>query len=512
MRPNELWVASADKKDATSSGLFVIENAGTKDQRSFTVRDRAAYHYMDNIAALSFDKQGKVVFTCQESTNTYAGSQGPNYFQGPSAFEVYPCEGGYGKMKEGGGCDNQMVSHDGSHCTPGSEGASQCFVIHSDMLHESPLCTGIAHDSKATTGPTRLNVPVQNRSRVPGNIVWYVDGVRGKLMRFDMDSLHGVKVMDHRFANIRRYVDVDISRRADVPGHIVVDAEARHVYVADTASNGGEGETGGKRVLRVNADSGKFFRGAMSQCEQFCEGQSSDTCGGTATGCRPDICNMNCEAGWCRGGPCAMEDGLGCYTTFTETSDSFEYELWGCTEFEVFTSSLQSPSGLALSPQDPGEFSTGSAGVTGLELQCSSGQDASCRLWFVNALTKEVNYIQVDDACKEDEQPLPPAPAQLNLACTTPGESCWGTRNLTCQVRDQVGIPGTGRRVDVGERPDFSAHMTNYNERMVIFHSYGKNCSALFARTPGLEGLRVGENPANWTDKEAEACPDRLRD
>ena len=158
MRPNELWVASADKEDATSSGLFVIENAGTKDQRSFTVRDRVAYHYMDNIAALSFDKQGKVVFTCQESTNTYAGSQGPNFFQGPSAFEVYPCEGGYGKLKEGGGCDNQMVSHDGSLCTPGSEGASQCFVIHSDMLHESPLCTGIAHDSKVEPDPAPARV------------------------------------------------------------------------------------------------------------------------------------------------------------------------------------------------------------------------------------------------------------------------------------------------------------------------------------------------------------------
>ena len=33
-----------------------------------------------------------------------------------------------------------------------------------------------------------------------------------------------------------------------------------------------------------------------SHCEQFCEGQSSDNCAGTATGCRPDLCNMNCGA------------------------------------------------------------------------------------------------------------------------------------------------------------------------------------------------------------------------
>eukprot|EP00960_Hanusia_phi_P070351 767288-Hanusia_phi.AAC.1 len=207
-RPNELWVASADSEDKTSSGVLVIENAGTKDQRVFTVRDRVAYHYMDNIASLAFDKEGKVLFTCQESENRYADLQGPNYFQGPSAFEVWPCNQGYGKEKEGGGCENQMVSHDGLPCDPRADGTDQCFVIHSDMLHESPLCTGIAHDSrvsrrrlrvcclaqpsfhhhsqlpslthrppasnpclKASTGPTRLDVPVQNRSRVPGNIV-----------------------------------------------------------------------------------------------------------------------------------------------------------------------------------------------------------------------------------------------------------------------------------------------------------------------------------------------------
>ncbi len=35
-------------------------------------------------------------------------------------------------------------------------------------------------------------------------VVWYMDGLRGRLMRFDMDDLHGVKVIDHRKANMRR--------------------------------------------------------------------------------------------------------------------------------------------------------------------------------------------------------------------------------------------------------------------------------------------------------------------
>jgi hypothetical protein len=34
--------------------------------------------------------------------------------------------------------------------------------------------------------------------RAHGNVVWYVDGVRGRLMRFDMDQLHGTQVLRER--------------------------------------------------------------------------------------------------------------------------------------------------------------------------------------------------------------------------------------------------------------------------------------------------------------------------
>jgi len=43
-----------------------------------------------------------------------------------------------------------------------------------------------------------------------------MDGVRGKLMRFDMDELHGIVVIDHRKANIRRYEDVHLTRRPGI--------------------------------------------------------------------------------------------------------------------------------------------------------------------------------------------------------------------------------------------------------------------------------------------------------
>lgn len=45
---------------------------------------------------------------------------------------------------------------------------------------------------------------------------------------------------------------------------------------------------------------------------------------------------------------CAGADGFGCYTIYTETGDMFEYELWGCTDYDIFTTELESPSGIAL--------------------------------------------------------------------------------------------------------------------------------------------------------------------
>jgi hypothetical protein len=36
-----------------------------------------------------------------------------------------------------------------------------------------------------------------------------MDGLRGRLMRFDLDDLHGVKVIDHRKANMRRSLNLN---------------------------------------------------------------------------------------------------------------------------------------------------------------------------------------------------------------------------------------------------------------------------------------------------------------
>ena len=71
---------------------------------------------------------------------------------GPSLYEVYPCAGYYGRPEwssngagtdaanHSGGCAPiSSLTLDGKACTEGSD----CWLIHSDMLHEAPRCTGL---------------------------------------------------------------------------------------------------------------------------------------------------------------------------------------------------------------------------------------------------------------------------------------------------------------------------------------------------------------------------------
>merc|ERR1711871_1245885 len=61
---------------------------------------------------------------------------------------------------------------------------------------------------------------------------------------------------DHSEASVRRHVDVNLTRVAGVPSHIAMDTSFRDIYVADT---------GGKRVIRIDADSGQRLRDARTE-------------------------------------------------------------------------------------------------------------------------------------------------------------------------------------------------------------------------------------------------------
>ncbi len=73
-------------------------------------------------------------------------------------------------------------------------------------------------------------------------MVWVCDGLTSSLIRYDFEQPHGPASLDHSLANVRGYPEVKLTRVPGVPGHMVVDAETRTLYVADT---------GGGRVVAV---------------------------------------------------------------------------------------------------------------------------------------------------------------------------------------------------------------------------------------------------------------------
>jgi outer membrane protein assembly factor BamB len=196
---------------------------------------------------------------------------------------------------------------------------------HLDMLHQSPLCMGIAWES--------------------GNAYWAFDGLNEHLVRYDFKSDHGPGGSDHSDGSIRRYLNAVVSRREDVPGHMVVDSDTRTLFVADTGTG---------RVMALDIDSGAS--------------------------------NGQLSGNW---------DGVG------------DYSGWDGATWEPVAVDFSAPSGLALADGrlfvgdfDTGEIvaidtggaelgrvSTGAIGLTGLTIG-PEGQ-----LWYVDAIANEVVRI-----------------------------------------------------------------------------------------------------------------------
>jgi len=232
----EVWVANGN-----GHSVSIISGIGTDWVAALTRKDRGYYHYMHNITGISFnsvspDKSKRssekdtygFVATCQYSNNTYLGLKDPNYFQGPTLYDTNP------KYKN-------LVARDGSPCTPGDE----CFLLHVDMLHESPTCSGIVHDPELLTHY--------------GTVYWAIDGWRGHLVRYDFQQPHGAGFMDHSVASVRRYPEVKISVNGLHQG-MVVDASHRRLYISDP----GKGQ-----IIFVNIDTGKYARTAREEYPPF---------------------------------------------------------------------------------------------------------------------------------------------------------------------------------------------------------------------------------------------------
>jgi hypothetical protein len=222
----QLWITNADTDDFT-----IVHDVATDKQKVRKLRDRGQYHYMANVSGVAFTVEGNVA-TSQESENDYLhprsriSTMEPNYFMGPTLFNS---------------SDAELITNDGQKCVLGSE--RSCFLIHTDMLHEAPLATGITYNKGYERDPHPSH-------RAGPNSFWYIDGMCNTLIMYDFATPHGAFSMDHSTARVHRYANIDITRVQGIPSGADMDVSGseRTLYVADT---------GGSRVLKVWVDTSK---------------------------------------------------------------------------------------------------------------------------------------------------------------------------------------------------------------------------------------------------------------
>jgi DNA-binding beta-propeller fold protein YncE len=201
-RSGELWVLNYDDDSV------VIVHGATKatTKKSEYRKDGYAMHFMAWPLAIdfgadhtSFGASGTFA-TCGESRNDYNHTAPHNDFMGPtlwtSDLSIFAKQNPYGL---------------GSHI---------------DMLHETPLCNGIAHDN--------------------ANVYWAVGGLQDGIYRYDFQVDHGVGQDDHSDGITELYATGVISRKNGVPMGTKFHSADNLLYVADT---------GNSRVLALDTTS-----------------------------------------------------------------------------------------------------------------------------------------------------------------------------------------------------------------------------------------------------------------
>jgi hypothetical protein len=194
--PTNLWVVDRDW-----DGNVVLFDAGTETQRIDRMRDVAASHFMEEVSSLAFSDRGSFG-TCQESRNGFDGFAFPNDFMGPALWST----------------DLRV------HSTVNQEQGAMLNGSHLDMLHQSPLCMGMAHQTS--------------------HAFFVADGANGHVVLYDFQQPHVPGGHDHSDGRVSRYPELTFTRVPDVPSHMVmmgddlyyVDSGTGVVRVADVST------------------------------------------------------------------------------------------------------------------------------------------------------------------------------------------------------------------------------------------------------------------------------------
>jgi hypothetical protein len=207
--PDELWVllrqfpsgkpctTDDDSGCAALPGVVAVVSDATGSAPTATIKeDGNSWHFMRRPTALAWG-EGPLFASCGEAW-TDNTEEVPVPYAGPVLWSSDP-------------------SIFGAKPTAGQNGT------HLDMLHETPYCMGIAHES--------------------GNAYWTFNGDVGALDRYDFHVPHQIGGDNHSDGEVHRYAKGELLREPEVPSHLAYDTERQLVYAADT---------GHGRIISVN--------------------------------------------------------------------------------------------------------------------------------------------------------------------------------------------------------------------------------------------------------------------
>jgi len=209
MKPTELWVINF----ADDSAL-IIPNAPSEGRSYIKRIDGYALHFMEEVTAIDFGQNETTIGvegtfgTCGESRNTYNGQAPGNDFTGPSLWSS----------------DLSVFAAQ----NPNGLGS------HLDMLHNTPLCMGIVHDT--------------------ANRYWTVGGLHKSIDLYDFELDDGIGNDNHLDGKTWRFAAGQIGYEPGVGAHLALDSAAQMLYIADPANG---------RVARLDTSSGT--EGALQQ-------------------------------------------------------------------------------------------------------------------------------------------------------------------------------------------------------------------------------------------------------
>ena len=225
--PNNLWVVDRDW-----DGNIIIFDADQEGARVERMRDMAASHFMEEVSSMAFSDNGNFG-TCQESRNGLDGLGFEDDFMGPVLWSA-----------------DLMI-----HCNVNQQEGGFLNGSHLDMLHQSPLCMGMAAET--------------------GNAFYVADGANGHVVRYDFRRPHVPGGDDHSDGEVTRYPDLSFTRVPDIPSHMqmvgddlyYVDTGTGTIKVADMTTGSESG-----RLIAVNEPLARFDRYSGVSVRTFADG------------------------------------------------------------------------------------------------------------------------------------------------------------------------------------------------------------------------------------------------